>query len=296
MTMQNQSSANYELLAPISMSFSLVSICFSLLILLLICCLKQFHTVTYLLMCNTCLSSIFFCLVHWINFIYLLFLGSNTSDHSCRWRAYFGYMSIVAVIYSYLFQAISRYIFTVLSGKFRWLISWRCHWILLAINWMMMVLLPLPSVVTDDVHFRSGFLCWVPKKALLHMIYTILLYYLIPILAILLLYFFISVHLRSHRTSTEFRRRNNRDLRVYRKLMILLSVYILGGVPTLFYILTGIEWFYSIGTVTVSLTVTIEKILSVLIDRKLRNHLKKYFLCLKSRIAPAPVQIPPRNS
>jgi hypothetical protein len=175
MTVQNLSSANYELLAPISMSFSLISIFMSLLILLLICCVKQFHTVTYVLMCNTCLSSIFFSVVQWINFIYLLFLASLTSDHSCRWRAYFGYMSIVAVIYSYLFQAISRYIFTVLSGKFRWLTSWKCHWILLAIYSIMVVLLPLPSILTDDIHFRAGFLCWVPQKALLHMIYTILL-------------------------------------------------------------------------------------------------------------------------
>ena len=291
--MQNRSSANYGILAPISMSFSLISIGISLSILLLICCLKQFHSVTYLLMCNTCLSSIFFCLVQWINYIYLLFIASNTSDHSCRWRAYFGYMSVVAVIYSYLFQAISRYIFTILSRKFPWMTTWQCHWALLAIYGTMVVLLPLPSIITNDIRFRAGFLCWVPKKAVLHMLYTILLYYLIPIFSILCLYFSISIRLRSHRASTEVRRRNDRDLRVYRNLMILLSVYILGGVPTLFYVLTGIEVFYSIGTVTVSLTVTIEKVLSVLIDRQLRNLLKRYFLRLNPRIAPAPLQILP---
>jgi hypothetical protein len=57
----------------------------------------------------------------------LLFITWDTIDQSCRWRSYFGYLSIVAVIYSYLLQVISRFFFTIFSNKYRWLTSLKIH-------------------------------------------------------------------------------------------------------------------------------------------------------------------------
>ena len=51
--------------------------------------------------------------------------------------------------------------------------------------------------------------------------------------------------------------------------MILVGIYITGGIPSVFYMLTGIEFFYSGGIVSVTLTVMIEKILSICMDPKL---------------------------
>src|SRR5690349_179217 len=103
-----RSSANYTVVASISMVFALIAVMIASFILILVSLTKQLHTVAHLLMCNTCISSILYCIVQCNNYIYLLFIIWDTDDISCRWRGYFGYMSIVAVIYSYLLQAVSR--------------------------------------------------------------------------------------------------------------------------------------------------------------------------------------------
>jgi NADH:ubiquinone oxidoreductase subunit 3 (subunit A) len=129
------SSTNYDIVAPISMTFAILAVIISCFILVAISLTKQLHTVTYLLTCNTCISSILYCVVQCNNYIYLLFITWDNTDQSCRWRGYFGYMSVVAVIYSYLLQAVSRLFFTVSSMKYRWLISLKTY-LYLIFYWM----------------------------------------------------------------------------------------------------------------------------------------------------------------
>ncbi|UJR17943.1 hypothetical protein I4U23_004842 [Adineta vaga] len=198
------SSANYTIIAPISMAFAFIAIVIAFFILILVSTTKQLHTVSHLLTCNTCLSSILYCTVQCNNYIYLLFIPSNTSDVSCRWRGYFGYTSIVAVIYSYLLQAISRLFFTILSVKYRWITSFEIHFYMIFIGWILVFIIPLPAILTHDIYFREA-------------------------------------------------------------------------VPSTCYMLTGIELFYSIGIISVSFAVMVEKFVSLLIDRDIRNILKKHF-------------------
>ena len=269
----SNSSANYHVVGPISLAFASISIFISLTILIIILYKKDFHHVIYLLQSETCLSSIFYCIVQWNNYIHLLFLNWNISDISCRWRSYFGYMSIIAVIYSYLLQSISRYICINLSMKSRYLISFDIHWIFILIKWFIVILLPLPSLLTKDIYYRTGFLCWVPKQFYIHVTYTFIFYYFIPIFIISILYLLILHRIRSNPVNQYKNRINqnrNRDIQVYRRLMVLLGIYIAGGIPLVFYMITGVEFFYSAGIVSVTLTVIIEKLTSIFIDRKLR--------------------------
>ncbi|CAF1666167.1 unnamed protein product, partial [Adineta ricciae] len=215
----SSSSTNYEIVAPISILFAFVAIVIAFFILVLVASTKQLRTACHLLTCNTCLSSILYCIVQCNNYIYLLFIKSNTSDDSCRWRGYFGYISIVAVVYSYLLQAISRLLFTVLAMKYRWMTSFKIHFCLIIIGWFIVFLIPLPALLTDDIKFRSGFLCWVPRQHLLHAIYTILLYYLIPIVLIIAIYVSIYLRVHSHTNNNntllqDRPTRKNRDLEV----------------------------------------------------------------------------------
>jgi hypothetical protein len=284
MTDISPSSANYSIIAPMSMVFALIGVFISSIILILIFLRKQLHSVTYLLICNTCVSSILYCIVQCNNYIYLLFITWDTSDMSCRWRGYFSYLSIVAVVYSYLLQATSRLFFSVLSTKYPWLISFKTHLSLILIEWMIVLIAPLPALVTKDIHFRLGFLCWVPMKSMLHVVYTILVYYIIPTVLIVAIYITIYVRIRRGKnnavtqktTTTTTRKRKNRDLEVFRNIMILFLIYILGGTPSALYILTGVELFYSIGVVSVTLAVTVEKAVSILLDREIRNIFKNF--------------------
>jgi hypothetical protein len=281
--------ANYNILAPIAILFDLIAILNSLFILILVSKTKQLHTVTHLLTCDTCIASLLYCSTQSNNYIYVLFITWDTNDQSCRWRGYFGYLSIVAMVYSYLIQAISRFFLTILSTKYRWITSWKIHFYLIFIKWILVFILPLPAIVTHDIYFRKNAPCWVTKTLTLHVVYTVTVYYIIPIMLIVGIYIFIYIRIRYNRNNTIVqagRRNQNRDLEVLRNIMILFSIYILGGAPTTLYILLGINVFYSMSVITLSAAVTVEKLTILVIDREIRNTCKKYFCQRKNRVTP----------
>ena len=98
-------------------------------------------------------------------------------------------------------------------------------------GWIIVLIVPLPSLLMEDVHFREGFLCWVPKIAMLHVVYGMITYYLIPVSLIILIYVYIYIKIDS--STNNVARRNNRDMEVLRSIMILFSVYIGGAIPTM---------------------------------------------------------------
>ena len=266
---------NYPIVAPLSLVCVIIAVGLSLFILIVVLLSKKLHTVTHMLICNTCLASILYCVVQCNNYIYLLFIDWNTDNHSCRWRGYFAYVAIVAVIYSYLLQAISRFFIVILSTKFRWLMTIRTHLYMMLIGWTVVLSVPSPALITTDIYFRPGFLCWVPMKSIQHVAYTIIAYYLAPVMLIIAIYIFIYVRIRTSAVAQFVRRRQKRDLEVFRNIVILLGIYTLGAIPVLLYVLTNIELFYAMGMVSVSLTVSMEKLTSLFLDREIRTLLKR---------------------
>jgi hypothetical protein len=138
-------------------------------------------------------------------------------------------------------------------------------------------MVPLPAVLTNDINYRPGLLCWVPMKYTIHVAYTFVAYYFIPIFSIMIIYIYIYKRIKKARKGVETTLKaisDKRDLEVLRNIVILLGIYIIGGVPTIFYLLSGIEIFYLAGIVTFTLAVAVEKICTVLLDRDLRQVVK----------------------
>ncbi|UJR29628.1 hypothetical protein I4U23_017176 [Adineta vaga] len=271
------------------MSFSVIAILISLYILILIILTKQLHTINRLLICNTCLASILYCLVQFILYIYLLILKWITDDQSCRWRAYFSYMSLVAFVYSYVIQIISRFFFINLYTKYRWLISYKVHIYLILFGWIVILILPLPSLLTNDIHFRADEICWVPPDKLIHSNYTIVAYYIIPIILIILFSIVIMIRIYNYKNTTTIQRnkkRRERDSEIFRNIMISFSVYFLGGIPYMINQFTNIEFFYSVGVVSVTFVVNMEKLIIIYLDRDIRNIVKNYFYQRHTRVTP----------
>ena len=267
---------NYYVVCSLSGVSSLIAVLISLLILILVRRTKpRLHTVRHLLMCNTCIASIFYCVVQSVNYVYLIFLPWETSDISCRWRSYFGYMTLCASIYSYFIQAISRLFISIFSATHRWLSSFRAHYLLILVQWSVVALLPLPAILTTDVRFRPLSLCWVPKQHLIHVTYTYIAYYIFPTLSIGIIYVYIYYRVKqtAKRASSLIRSSNSskRDLELLRNILILLIIYLLGGVPSILFILTGANVIYLASIVTISSAVAIEKICAILLDRDIRQ-------------------------
>ena len=280
----------YYIACSLSASFGLVAVFIALLIIDIIRRTKpRLHTVRHLLMCNTSIASIFYCIVQTNNYIFLIFIPRETSDVGCHWRAYFAYVSIAANIYSYLVQAVSRFFFSVLSNKHRWLTTFKPHYVLIATQWIVVFVIALPAVVTSDIYFRPGLLCWVPLKYTLHLTYAGVAYCVAPITVIVGIYIFIYYRIRQARRQATILVNNGndkRDLEVLRNIVILLGIYVTGIIPTLLFIATRQDFLYLAGFVTFSLVVMIEKIFTIWLDREL-HQVVKGLVQTRARIQPA---------
>ena len=280
---------NYYIVCSLSSAFGLFSVIISMIIVIIIACSRlQLHTVRHLLVANTCIASIVYCTAQTTNYIILIFFPSITDDVACRWRGYFGYMSIVAATYSYLIQSISRLFFTVFSTRHPWLTTFKTHRILIGIHWLTVIIIPLPSVITNDIYFRPGLLCWVPMRSFIHVVYTLLAYYVVPVLATFGIYVYILKYIKKIKKQTQLIRHTvneKRDLEVNRNIVILLSIYISGGIPTFLFVITSSEVLYLLGIVTFSAVVMIEKLCTIRLDRELRSVVKK-MICSRNRVIP----------
>lgn len=281
---------DYYIVCLLSVIISIVAVIISIAILILVWRTKPLlHTVRHLLMCNTAIASILYCIVQSTDYIYLIFLNWDTSDVSCRWRGYFSYVSICAVTYSYLNQTISRLFISLFSHKYRWLVTFKTHYILILIQWCIVIIIPLPAIITTDIHYRPTSLCWVPIKYLIHVIYTFVAYYLIPTLITCTIYIFIYYHIKktANRAGTLIPRINTekRDLELLRNITILLGIYLVGGIPTILFLITTNKLIYLMSIVTISLAVAVEKVFMSILDRDIRQVIKSLMLS-KNRIVP----------
>lgn len=281
---------DYYIVCSLSGISSLTVVIISSLVLILVWQTKPLlHTVKHLLMCNTCIASILYCIIQTVNYIFLILLQSDKSDISCRWRSYFSYLSICAVTYSYLLQAISRSFIPLLSYKYRWSTTFKTHYILILIQWILVIILPLPSIITEDIYYRPNILCWVPLIHLIHAIYTFFAYYIIPTLLACIIYVFIFYQVKKSTSRTRiFVRTNNnrkRDLEVLRNIIILLGIYLLGGLPSVLFLITSNKLIFLISIVCISLAVAVEKLFMCILDRDIRQVIHR-LICLKMRILP----------
>jgi hypothetical protein len=281
--------ANYHVIIPLSLICILITIIIAFIILGLVIFIKRLHTVTNLLVCNGSIASIFYCIVQCINYIFLAFIPWETSDFSCRWRGFFGYMTVAAIVYSYLTQAISRFFVSIVCIKYPWAISIKAHIILIFIQWIIVICLPLPALLTEDIYYRPFSLCWVPEEYTLHSAYTIIAYYVIPAIFIFAIYIYIYIRVKRRKNRvfvTTKRYRSNPDLELLYNIMILFTIYIFGALPTIVYMITKIEVFYTIGIISVSLCVAIEKFVTLIVDRDFRNIIKNYICRSITQVEP----------
>lgn len=289
-TMSPDRSKDYLIVCSFSGFFALTAVVISSIILILTCRSQvRLHTIRHFLICNTSIASIFYCSIQNINYIFLIFFPLETSDVGCRWRGYLAYISICGMTFSYFVQSMSRLVISLYSNQYQWMTSFRTHYFLIGFQWFAAVLTPIPSILTTDIIFRPGALCWVPLKHKLHVSYTYIVYYSIPALSICLIYLFIYHRVRQSTKNALIQVRSqhnaNRDLEVLRNVLILLGIYLAGGIPTLIFLISTNRIFYLIGIVTISLTIAVEKFVTIFLDRELRNVVRD--LCFrKTRVMP----------
>ena len=266
---------DYYIVCSLSAIFALISIVLCTLILMSVWGAKhRLHTVNHLLVCNTCVASMFYCFIINHNYVFLIFIQSDTSDVNCRWRAYLAYVGVTGVVYSYVTQAISRFFFSILYNKCRWLTTFKAHYVLILIQWAAVLLITSPAIITKDITFFPRTLCWVPLEYPVHVAYTVVAYYIFPVSSIVIIYIYIYYRVRraikDATTLVNTTKKQKIDLRLLRNILLLLGIYLGGGLPFLLFVITSIKDIYLINLVTLSLSVPVEKLSTIMLDRELR--------------------------
>ena len=264
---------DYFMIALIVIPCATISIIISLIVMLIIWRTKpRLHTSNHLLICNTCIISIVYCLATIFQYIYLLFIKWDTSNTTCQWRAYFFYVGTAGLLYSYTIQAISRLFFSVLAIKYPRLRTFKTHYILISIQWLVVALLASPSLITKDIYFRYEKLCFVPVTSLLHSAWIAVTYYIIPVCIIIIIYIYIYRQVKNTRrnavTLTMPINNHRRDLKVLQNIMILISFIVGGGSPTMIYFLTPTKYPYMTCLITSSIADTLAKLCTIILDRR----------------------------
>ena len=280
---------DYYIVCSLSFGFGSLSVIISILIVTFIARSRsQLHTVRHLLIANTCIGSIVYCLGQTTNYLFLIFFPGITSDFGCRLRGYFSYMSIAVATYSYLIQTISRLFFSVLSTRYPWLTTFKTHFLLIYTQWLISFIVPLSAIITNDIFYRPGHLCWITMKSFIHVMYVFVGCYAGPVIAVLIIYIYIYKHIQELAKQTRHTHSMNsdkRDLQVLRNIAILLSIYISGGVPMLTFLLTNYFLLYLVGMVAFTAAILVEKLCTIGLDREIRSVVRS-LISSRDRVMP----------
>ncbi|CAF1240546.1 unnamed protein product [Didymodactylos carnosus] len=182
----------------IAVDIILITACVTAIVLSLLCLIvillnRQLHTVSNLLVFNSCLCELIFSSVMLAVAGYLCYSDIHqltVPTPLCAFRGYFGYTTVAAQNWSYLIQAIHRYICVVHHHK-RQQTSYHLHICFIVIQWIYCILFPLPLLLipTQIQYIPANQMCQVPIFHSLQMMYLALCIYLTPVISIIIIYF-----------------------------------------------------------------------------------------------------------
>ena len=198
-----------------------------------------YRSIPNLISINSNVTFLFLSITFSFQFSYLFHKNvnetNNVSTISCRMRSYIGLVSCIAKVFSYVIQAISRYMSTVLS-QHRQSITFREHIIMIIISWLFSIILSslmLISPIAFQYEVESR-LCVLTSKVFHTSLTIIIIGYILPVNIIILLYYLIIRYItRANRSrlNTATIQNNKRNLKVIRNILKLLAVGIIGGAP-----------------------------------------------------------------
>lgn len=258
----------------------IVVLALSHLILLLVLFNKTLHSPANLLIGNTSLAMIFFFIVTTIKMA-IFYTELIITDQSCRILAYLVYGFLQMVSYSYVIQALSR-LFFVIFHQHKHLLHYTFHFILIICQILFSFLTVLPTLVTKDVVFRPGWMCYVPSTSVGHVYAIFLTSYMIPLCSNIIIYAII--YCRVTKSSAVLRQSSHeakRDLRLLRNILILFLFFLSAGIPWIIYSIIGYTTkssslaLYLMPVLATTFAAILEKICLIFLNHDIRRALNK---------------------
>ncbi len=264
-------------------------------------CRRELHDISFLLTCNTCLSGLLTCIAACIMTSSNLFNGFLVTnlDFGCIWGLFYD-ISQCTIYHSYYLHSFYR-LCRVVFYKKKYLVSYSLYKILIIVEWLTVVVLLLPPLFLNwYAHLPTENYCLIPYTYVGPEIYHILVLYAIPLTVIIIIYIRISIFIRdsSRRTviiiAASRRQRNQRDLTILKRVVVIVSILIVLRFPTIIFLIYGIivgDLFpltYSIvGLITAACLIMIG-LITISITPQLRKTTIRFFKCHNNRIDEQP--------
>jgi hypothetical protein len=204
---------------------------------------KTCHTVPMMFVANSCLSAL---ILGCVTFGMSLFATRNDlkqieyQDSFCIIRAYLGYASYCTLNYSFLLQALYRYILAVYPTRLSWQ-SARIQAIVISLTWIFAFSYCVPLLPTGAIIYNvDNQICQNPLSLSFFQIYGAFCAYVIPISLIIIIYLKLVRYVKKiakNVTTCNTLARAERELKMVRRTMILITILI-----TIFFPYT-IIWF-----------------------------------------------------
>ncbi|CAF2864493.1 unnamed protein product [Rotaria sp. Silwood2] len=198
---------------------------------------KTYYKVPMLLVANSCLAE----LIYAIDLLAMtLFTFHNDITHDyfnssfCIFLGSISYMSAGIQNYSYLLQAFYRYVLIIRPSRLFFL-SMKLNSILLVLTWSGCIIYSIVLVSTGQIdYFVDDQICQMPLQFSFLTIFNAIYTYIYPMFSITFIYARVARHV--HMMSKHITPVNNlfhaqRELRMFRRIVSLLSVAIVLGIP-----------------------------------------------------------------
>lgn len=274
--------------------FSVMGCLVSLLTLSIFIFNKTYRTVNTLLICNTNIICLMYCVNNIVVSIYGYREDSAFGQPACSFRAYWFIVSCMCICYSYLMQAISRLFFAVFF-KYKSLVTFRTHFHLIALNWILGIILSIAPFFLDNGYVleRESRLCTATTKNFWSALYVIGIGFLVPVLISATLYGII-LYRAYQSTRRVFLARANavdsqmpnarREIKIITNMIIIMTVFVSGGVPFLILVFWHIiqpaqpppSSLYLLSNNTISFAVTLTTIVMFLLNQQMKNAVLGY--------------------
>ena len=235
-----------ELFYTMNFSFSILISTINLLVcfptIVMVIKIRRFRTLNNILLCNTCVAAIFYSIVIIVASIYGFREDWAFSAPLCSFRAYFFNVGVALICHSKSLHAISRFFFAVLY-KQRYLLTWRFHWILICLNWIIGLTVCIPPFFVNDGYTleNESRLCVISSKSYLMALYISFVSCIIPFNIIIGVYINILIYVRRSSRRVWALNQNNlhktkREMKLMKQMVIQTGVLISGGPIFLFLI------------------------------------------------------------
>ncbi|CAF4035806.1 unnamed protein product [Adineta steineri] len=151
-------------------------------------------------------------------------------DSLCIFRGYTTYVSCALFNYSFLLQAISRYMNVVYPNLLFWQ-SIKCYISLICLTWIFSFVFPFAFIFTGEVIYNSdNQICQLPFQLSFSIIYLVHCAYMIPVLMIMFIYFKLVRYVKEmskNVTSANTLVRARRELKMVQQIVIIVMILVI---------------------------------------------------------------------